>query len=67
MAKHDKPEGHKAGLHFHVDSYGVKQYPERVVDEVVLLQDAGKKKYVLAHAKKLRADVLVPVSDLSPL
>jgi hypothetical protein len=48
-----------------IDSYEVKQYiGKRVVSEVEILEDIGKKKWVLCYVIALQANCLVKVSDL---
>ena len=49
-----------------LDSYEVKQYEnERIVDEVELLEEIGRKKWILVYSPKLLANILVPVKDLT--
>jgi hypothetical protein len=55
----------KKGDRFHVDTDRIRQYDERVVDDVVVIETPKPKaRLVLVHAEKLRADVLIPKSEL---
>lgn len=55
---------------FKLDSYRVKQYEnERIVDIVDYIPDVKdkNKQYVLVHSPKLKAEILAPKKDMTPI
>ena len=54
----------KKGDIYHIDTYEIPQYLERFIDDIVLLENVGKYKDVLAYSEKYQANILVLVKDL---
>jgi len=55
------------GKKYHIDTYGVSQHPERVVDDVTVISEAGSGSMVLVYSPYLQANVLVPKSELKEI